>query len=152
MRQSCVYNQDVSVTYRELIEEEFGPGAGELIGRGYVTPRRNGGKLMQSPVFWEIGIAAVEVEVDEETGVISLPNYVSVADVGKAINPQQCEGQDEGAVMQGLGHTCFESMQYEAGQLLIYNPRFVSFDCDRSFSVRRLCMLAMYCSPSSERS
>jgi CO/xanthine dehydrogenase Mo-binding subunit len=50
---------------------------------------------------------------------------VSVADVGKAINPQQCEGQDEGAAMQGLGHTLFESMQYADGQLL--NPNLVDY-------------------------
>ncbi len=113
------------VSFSELIQEEFGRGAGELIGRGYVSPRRHGGQLMQAPVFWEIGIAAVEVEVDEETGVIHLPQYISVADVGKAINPQQCEGQDEGAVMQGIGHTRFEAMQYESGHLL--NPNLVDY-------------------------
>ncbi len=120
-----VDHQGERVAYGELIQEEFGRGAGELIGRGYVSPRRHGGKLMQSPVFWEIGVAAVEVEVDETTGVFRLPQYVSVADVGRAINPQQCEGQDEGAVMQGIGHTCFEAMQYEAGHLL--NPNLVDY-------------------------
>ncbi len=113
------------MAFSELIQEEFGRGAGELIGRGYVSPRRHGGRLLQAPVFWEIGIAAVEVEVDEATGVLHLPQYISVADVGKAINPQQCEGQDEGAVMQGIGHTHFEAMQYEAGHLL--NPNLIDY-------------------------
>ncbi len=120
-----VVHRDVSVSFSDLIQEEFGRGAGELIGRGYVSPRQHGGALMQAPVFWEIGIAAVEVEVDEATGVLRLPQYVSVADVGKAIHPQQCEGQDEGAVMQGLGHTCFEAMHYEAGHLL--NPNLIDY-------------------------
>ncbi len=118
-------DQEARVAYSDLIQEEFGRGAGELIGRGYVSPRRHGGALMQSPVFWEIGIAAVEVEVDEATGVLRLPQYVSVADVGKAIHPQQCEGQDEGAVMQGIGHTRFEAMHYEAGHLL--NPNLIDY-------------------------
>jgi len=56
--------------------------------------------------------------VDEETGAITVEDYASVADIGRAINPQQCEGQDEGAVVQGLGHTVFEEMVYERGQLL----------------------------------
>ncbi|WP_179131495.1 xanthine dehydrogenase family protein molybdopterin-binding subunit [Candidatus Entotheonella palauensis] len=125
IRNGQVHHQNASVTFSSLIQEEFGRGAGELIGKGYVSPRRNDGQLMQSPVFWEIGIAAVEVEVDETTGVLRLPQYVSVADVGKAIHPQQCEGQDEGAVMQGIGHTRFEAMHYEAGHLL--NPNLIDY-------------------------
>ncbi|MCI0811065.1 MAG: xanthine dehydrogenase family protein molybdopterin-binding subunit, partial [Chloroflexi bacterium] len=114
-----------SVTYGALIEEEFGMHAGELLGRGYVTPRRDNGRLRQAPAFWEVGIAAAQIEVDTETGAIRIPHYVSVADVGVAINPQQCEGQDEGACMQGLGHTLFEEMLYEDGQLL--NPNLVDY-------------------------
>lgn len=125
LREAGVAYQHARIGFRELIEQEFGRDAGELIGRGYVSPHRHGGQLMQSPVFWEVGISAVEVEVDEETGVVRVPHYVSVADVGKAINPQQCEGQDEGAAMQGLGHTLFESMQYADGQLL--NPNLVDY-------------------------
>ncbi len=65
------------------------------------------------------------VEVDLDTGSIDIPHYVSVADVGRAINPQQCEGQDEGAAMQGIGHTLFEEMLYEDGQLL--NPNLIDY-------------------------
>ena len=124
-KDGLVIRADESVDYGTLIEEEFGARAGELLGRGYVTPRRDNGRLRQSPAFWEIGIAAAEIEVDTETGVIHIPHYVSVADVGVAINPQQCEGQDEGASMQGLGHTLFEEMVYEDGQLL--NPNLVDY-------------------------
>ena len=120
-----VVRQGESISFGALIQEEFGGLAGELMGRGYVTPRRHGGRLAQSPVFYEVGISAAEVELDQETGAIRIPHYVSVADVGKAINPQQCEGQDEGAAMQGLGHTLFEEMLYEDGQLL--NPNLIDY-------------------------
>ena len=120
-----VVRQGESISFGALIQEEFGGVAGELMGRGYVTPRRHGGRLAQSPVFYEVGISAAEVELDQETGAIRIPHYVSVADVGKAINPQQCEGQDEGAAMQGLGHTLFEEMLYEDGQLL--NPNLIDY-------------------------
>ncbi|PON18433.1 aldehyde oxidase [Candidatus Entotheonella serta] len=125
MHSGQVYDQDGQVKFSDLIQEEFDRGAGELIGRGYVSPRQHDGALLQSPVFWEIGLAAVEVEVDETTGVLRLPQYISVADVGKAIHPQQCEGQDEGAVMQGIGHTQFEAIHYEAGHLL--NPNLIDY-------------------------
>jgi CO/xanthine dehydrogenase Mo-binding subunit len=49
---------------------------------------------------------------------VTVEGYASVADVGYRINPLACEGQDEGAVMQGLGHTLFEEMRYDRGQLL----------------------------------
>jgi CO/xanthine dehydrogenase Mo-binding subunit len=68
--------------------------------------------------FWEVGWGGVEVEVDRDTGNIKLLNYVSACDAGKAINPEQCIGQDEGAVMFGIGHTLMEEMIYEDGQLL----------------------------------
>ena len=125
VRDGQVWRGNDGVTYSELIQEEFGVPAGEIIGRGYVTPRRDGGRLAQPPAFWEVGIAASRIEVDTETGQIRIPHYVSVADVGVAINPQQCEGQDEGASMQGLGHTLFEEMVYEDGQLL--NPNMIDY-------------------------
>ena len=40
-----------SISFSQLIQEEFGGVAGELMGRGYVTPRSHGGRLSQSPVF-----------------------------------------------------------------------------------------------------
>jgi CO/xanthine dehydrogenase Mo-binding subunit len=65
-----------------------------------------------------MAIGAAEVSLDPETGAITVEDYVSVADVGRRINPLACEAQDEGAVLQGLGHTLFEEMVYEGGQLM----------------------------------
>src|SRR5262249_62134400 len=61
---------------------------------------------------------AAEVSVDEETGALRVERYVSVADVGRAINPLLLEGQDEGGVVQGLGHTLLEEMLYQDGHLM----------------------------------
>jgi CO/xanthine dehydrogenase Mo-binding subunit len=58
--------------------------------------------------FYEFNATAVEVEVDRETGDISIHKYVTVSDVGKALNPLQVRGQDEGAAVMGLGHTLME--------------------------------------------
>ena len=70
-------------------------------------------------------MAAAEVEVDEETGQVHLLRYITLADVGKAINPLQCEAQEEGASMMGIGHTFFEEMVYDGGQLL--NPSLIDY-------------------------
>jgi len=51
----------------------------------------------------------VEVAVDTETGEVRLLNVHSANDVGKAINPQQVEGQVEGAVVQASGYAILEN-------------------------------------------
>jgi len=114
------------IPYGKVIVDFFGSKAGEIIGRGLYKDKRSAKAILGSTTtFWEVGWGAVEVEVDPETGVIRLLNYVSAADAGKAINPDQCIGQDEGAVMFGIGHTLMEEMVYEDGQLL--NPNLVDY-------------------------
>ena len=49
------------------------------------------------------GAHVAVVEVDRDTGEIKLIKYVSLADVGQAIHPVLCEGQDEGGVMNVNG-------------------------------------------------
>lgn len=58
---------------------------------------------------------AVELEVDTETGFIHLLNVISTNDVGKAINPQQVEGQTEGAIVQAAGYSILENFNQENG-------------------------------------
>ena len=110
------------MSYADVIAGHFGLPGGELVGRGYVRPP--GGKPV-NPVFWEIGIGGADVEVDRETGQLTIRRYVSAADVGKAINPRECEGQDEGAAMMGLGHTLFEAIRYEDDQIV--NPNLIDY-------------------------
>jgi len=110
--------------YAEALAAHFGTG-GELIGRGTYRGERGHAPLGGEAPFWEVGMAAAEVEVDEDTGRVKLLRYVSIADVGKAINPRECEAQEEGAAMMGIGHTFFEQMVYEGGQLL--NPSLIDY-------------------------
>jgi CO/xanthine dehydrogenase Mo-binding subunit len=91
---------------------------GELIGRGEVRPNPGQGTYAAGPVFWEVCIGGAEIEVDRDTGRIHVRKLVSVADVGRAINPRQVKGQEMGAVMQGLGNALYEEMIFEEGQLL----------------------------------
>ncbi len=61
---------------------------------------------------------AVELEVDTETGQLRILRVVSASDVGKAINPQQVEGQIEGGVVQALGWATCENFLLEEGTVL----------------------------------
>ena len=106
------------LAYSETLALRFGMSGGELIGRGVIAPGRTAAPLGGSTPFWEMAVGAAEVSVDEETGAVRVERYVSVADVGRAINPLLLEGQDEGGVVQGLGHTLLEEMLYADGHLL----------------------------------
>jgi CO/xanthine dehydrogenase Mo-binding subunit len=115
-----------AMPYGKIITEFFGSKAGEIIGKGLYRDKRSNKAVLGSPTtFWEVGWGGVEVEVDPDTGVVKLLNYISISDVGKAINPAQVHGQDEGAVMFAIGHTLMEEMVYEDGQLL--NPNLVDY-------------------------
>ena len=114
-----VTKKEQAISYSKVIVDFFGSKAGELIGKGLYKDKRNPKAVLGSTTtFWEVGWGGVEVEVDPDTGVVHLLKYVSACDAGKAINPDQCIGQDEGAVMFGIGHTFMEEMVYEDGQLL----------------------------------
>ena len=114
---------EARLTFKEAFERRFGKGSGgEMIGRGEAGPEITEHKL---PVFWEVGMGTAEVELDRETGEVKLKKFISVADVGKAIHPEHCIAQEEGAAMQGIGHTFFEELVYDNGQLV--NPNLVDY-------------------------
>lgn len=65
------------------------------------------------------GCHVCEVEVDPETGVVSVAGYAAVDDVGHVVHQAIVEGQIHGGVAQGLGQVLGEHLVYgEDGQLL----------------------------------
>ena len=65
------------------------------------------------------GAHVVEVEIDADTGVVEVVNYVAVDDCGVVLNPFIVHGQAQGGIAQGLGQTLTENVIYdEEGQLL----------------------------------
>jgi aerobic carbon-monoxide dehydrogenase large subunit len=65
------------------------------------------------------GCHVAEVEIDPDTGVTTVVNFVAVDDVGRVINPMIVEGQVQGGVAQGIGQALLENAVYDSsGQLL----------------------------------
>ena len=102
--------------YPALMRRRFGFAGGELIGHGEVAPTGTG-SYAEGPVFWEVCCGATEIRVDPETGQIEVARTATCADVGRAINPQLVERQDEGATLQGIGNGLFEEMVFDRGVL-----------------------------------
>ncbi|MCQ9617710.1 xanthine dehydrogenase family protein molybdopterin-binding subunit [Paenalcaligenes niemegkensis] len=104
--------------FATLLQRFQGISAGEFIAIGRVTPYSKNGTLRQAPLFWETSAGIVDIEVDESTGHIDVNAIALCVDAGKVLNPKAAIGQDEGAIVQGLGHTLTEQYVYEDGQLI----------------------------------
>jgi CO/xanthine dehydrogenase Mo-binding subunit len=102
-----------------LIHGSFGGTGFEFTGEGfYKTATSHAAPLEAQCVFWENGWAGAEVEVDPDTGKITVLQLVASGDVGQAINTLTCRGQDEGAALMGYAQALFEEMRFSDGVLL----------------------------------
>jgi aerobic carbon-monoxide dehydrogenase large subunit len=64
---------------------------------------------MHDPVFPN-GCATCEVEVDPDTGEVTITRYACIDDVGRCINPLIVDGQTHGAIVQGIGQAMWEQI------------------------------------------
>jgi CO/xanthine dehydrogenase Mo-binding subunit len=69
-----------------------------------------------------------DVEVDPETGRVTILRWVAAQDVGRAIHPAYVEGQIQGGVVQGIGWALNEEYVYTAKGTLD-NPGFLDYRC-----------------------
>ena len=91
----------VAITLAELMQATLTDGA--IVGRGSST------KL---PLGVEIGAHVCDVEVDTDTGLVTVIRYTAFQDVGFALNPIAVEGQMAGSVVQGIGWALMEGFDY----------------------------------------
>jgi len=109
------HNTELSMTTREafvIAEGHYG-----LLGAtgGYRTQMRGGdyrgGTIGSSPAY-SCTVHVAEVEVDEETGAITIDKVWVAHDCGKALNPVLVEGQIEGSTYMGAAEVSLENMLY----------------------------------------
>jgi CO/xanthine dehydrogenase Mo-binding subunit len=105
---------EVVTPIRDVLIRGLGRLGGEVIGIGEMRKEAEPEHpLGGTAAFYEFNCTAVEVEVDRATGDITVTRHVTVSDVGKALNPMQVRGQDEGAAVMALGHTLMEHYIYD---------------------------------------
>jgi CO/xanthine dehydrogenase Mo-binding subunit len=115
---------------RDVFRKKYGMQAGNIVGSGTYVPAsaptdHETGQSDNVTPYWMIGATGAEVEVDVETGRITVTRLVNVADVGRPINPDIVETQLSGAAVMQLGFTMSEKMEFSAGQCT--NPSLADY-------------------------
>ncbi len=99
------------------IDERFEPYPGEP----FDEDRYRGDAY---PAFgWAAAVATVEVDLD--TGEVSVEDVIAVDEVGAVIHPILCEGQVEGGTLQAVGYATIEEMKLQEGRYL--NDRLATY-------------------------
>ena len=84
---------ELSIGFREMAERLTETG-GPVVGRANLDPAGPGSAFATH---------IVDVEVDPDTGKVTILRYTAVQDAGKAVHPSYVEGQIQGGVVQGIG-------------------------------------------------
>ncbi|MDD4309076.1 MAG: xanthine dehydrogenase family protein molybdopterin-binding subunit [Candidatus Cloacimonetes bacterium] len=77
-------------------------------------------------VHYTVGAAALNLEIDKDTGKMRVLKAALAIDAGKALNPDLVRGQITGGLVQGLATVLFEDMRYDANGKLM-NPNFTDY-------------------------
>jgi len=103
-----------SFPLQKMLRDYYGPVGTEFIGRGRMKiPYDTTAPLGSRNFFWMPCWSAAEVDVDEETGKVTVLKLVVGTDAGRALNLPACHGQLEGAALQALGQSLFEELVYD---------------------------------------
>ena len=118
--------EDVSLQSGRVVvgPSELRPAYYRTINIGEVVAHVGNGTLVaeyefasEPPDITSFCAQAAEVEVDPETGAVTVKRLVSAHDVGAILNPLMHQGQVEGGVIQGLGYALMEELQTEDGHI-----------------------------------
>jgi aerobic carbon-monoxide dehydrogenase large subunit len=137
----AVAGTDRAVTLAEVVRAAFQP---TQLPPGVEPGLYETGTFAPKQDTWPNGCHVCEVDIDPETGAVTLVNYVVVDDVGTVINPLTLKGQIHGGVAQGVGQALMEQVVYErdSGQLL--TTSFMEYAMPRADT---LCDMAITSNP-----
>lgn len=125
LRDGFIRFGETALSVAEVVRHLKGTN-GVVVGAGRYESVKDPNILMGAKApFWEVSWGAARIKVDRDTGQIKILKFVTIADAGKAINPQQCHTQEVGALVQGIGQAFFEKTEYENGAMV--NPGLINY-------------------------
>lgn len=112
-----VAGTDRTITVRDAMLPGRGLPSPHIVGQGTYTPTKS----------YSFAAHFVEVQVDTETGQVDVLQVVPVHEVGRVVHPIAAQGQVEGGVQQGIGHTLTENHEIDPVTGRSLNASFVDY-------------------------
>lgn len=106
-----------SITVHDAVAARKGVPAAQFVGTATYHPTKS----------YSFAAHFVQVQVDTETGQISVLQVVPVHEIGKVIHPVAAAGQIEGGIQQGIGHTLYEDYLIDLKTGRSLNANFVDY-------------------------
>src|SRR5882672_2517350 len=123
-----VRGTDRTVAFKEVAKKSYqGMGLPAEFGIGL-----DGAGTHPGPFTFPNGCMICEVEVDTDTGAVTVVKLSAVEDVGTVINPLKLEGQLHGSTAQGLGETLLEQVVYQRGSGQLITGSFQDYAMPRA--------------------
>lgn len=111
--QAQVKGSDLRVSFRDIVRLVSGT-PGYKLPAGVTPGMEITEQVVIDPMTYSNGTAVVEVEVDADTGGVTINRVVFVHDCGNILNAAIVEGQVVGGIVHGVGNALFEYMQYDS--------------------------------------
>src|SRR6185312_8318969 len=124
-----VVGTDRAVTLEEVARAAFQPGQ---LPPGLEPGLYETGTFAPKQATWPNGCHVCEVEIDPDTGEVTLDRYAIADDVGTVINPITLKGQIHGGVAQGVGQALMENVVYEPGSGQLLTASFMEYAMPRA--------------------
>ena len=124
-----VAGTDKAIPLTEVAKASFAPmGPMTKFGIGL----EGSGSHSPEPPSHPNGAHAVEVEIDPETGEVTVDRYVMVDDLGQVLNPMIVNGQQHGGVAQGIGQALYEHAVYDRDSAQLVTGSFMDYVMPRA--------------------
>ncbi|HTP93759.1 MAG TPA: molybdopterin cofactor-binding domain-containing protein, partial [Xanthobacteraceae bacterium] len=130
-----VYNAgrfEVVGTDRRVSLFEVAARAADMKKRGEIAEDLDTRTTTDTPLSFPNGVHIAEVEIDPDTGAMTIIAYTAVDDCGRALDHKIVEGQLHGSVAAGLGQALMEQIVYDNGNGQLVTGSFMDYAMPRA--------------------
>jgi carbon-monoxide dehydrogenase large subunit len=123
---------EVVGTDRRVTLFEVATHAAEMKKRGEIAEDLDTKSTTETPQSYPNGVHTAEVEIDPDTGHMTIATYTAVDDCGRALDPMIVQGQLHGSVAAGLGQALMENTVYDSGNGQLVTGSFMDYAMPRA--------------------
>jgi carbon-monoxide dehydrogenase large subunit len=129
---------EVVGTDRRIALFDLARRAAEMARRGEIPESLDTRITTETPLTFPNGCHIAEVEIDPQTGEVTITSYTAVDDAGTVLDPVILEGQLHGALAQGLGQALKETAAYDAESGQLVTASFMDYAMPRALDMPRM--------------